>query len=226
MTSDDPVACWMDAYTRVRDLVLDLDDAALARVVPACPGWTAHELLCHVVGLGADVLDGDEPDDHNEGWTAAQVDARRDRPTRDVLAEWADVAARLPAWMREHGSRPLGDVVIHEQDLRGAVGAPGARDSGGLVLVRGWMADRLGATLADTDLPPLVMESTDDTWSWASAPGDPGVVLRAPGFDLFRAVTSRRTAAQLRGWTTSGDVAPYLDAFAGLGPLPDQPLPE
>ena len=44
--------------------------------------------------------------------------------------------------------------------------------------------------------------------------------------DLARALTSRRTADQLRSWTRRGDVAPYLDAFARLGPLPTAPLPE
>lgn len=33
--------------------------------VPACPDWTAHDLFSHMVGLGADVLVGDQPDDHN-----------------------------------------------------------------------------------------------------------------------------------------------------------------
>lgn len=31
---------------------------------------------------------------------------------------------------------------------------------------------------------------------------------------------------QLRAWTEAGDVTPYLDAFAGLGDLPEEPLPE
>jgi hypothetical protein len=30
----------------------------------------------------------------------------------------------------------------------------------------------------------------------------------------------------LRSWTVRGDVEPYLDAFATLGPLPDRDLTE
>lgn len=52
------------------------------------------------------------------------------------------------------------------------------------------------------------------------------MVIEAPAFDLTRALMSRRTAQQLRGWTTTGDVSSCLDAFAGLGALPEQPLPE
>ncbi|MBB6629088.1 maleylpyruvate isomerase family mycothiol-dependent enzyme [Nocardioides sp. KIGAM211] len=228
----DPIASWQAAHDRVTDLVAVLGDAQLATRVPACPDWTVRDLLSHVVGLGSDVLAGDEPDDHHEAWTRAQVEARADRSARELLAEWADVAQRLPAWMQEHGSRPLNDVVIHEQDLRGALGVPGGRASDGLVIVRERMAERLGRTLAATDLPPLALEESPQpgrpSWSWCSAgaAADAAVLLRASGFDLARALTSRRTAAQLRNWTVRGDVAPYLDAFAGLGPLPSEPLPE
>ncbi|WP_447646233.1 hypothetical protein [Nocardioides zeae] len=51
-------------------------------------------------------------------------------------------------------------------------------------------------------------------------------MLRAPGYDLARALTARRTAEQLRSYVTAGDVTPFLDDFAGLGPLPTEALPE
>ena len=50
------------------------------------------------------------------------------------------------------------------------------------------------------------------------------VVLRASDFDLARALVTRRSANQLRSWTVRGDVTPYLDAFAMLGPLPSADL--
>ena len=52
------------------------------------------------------------------------------------------------------------------------------------------------------------------------------VVVRAPDFDLARALVTRRSAAQLRSWTERGDVTPYLDAFALLGALPEADLQE
>ena len=63
----DPVQAWRDAFDRVCALVERLDAAELAATVPACPDWTVRDLLSHMVGLGADVLAGDEPDDHNSG---------------------------------------------------------------------------------------------------------------------------------------------------------------
>ena len=215
---------WRAAFERVCTLVERLDADALAATVPACPDWAVRDLLSHMVGLGADVLAGDEPDDHNSAWTQRQVEARRDRSAADLLAEWRGLADPLMDWMREHGSRPLNDVVIHEQDLRGAVGVVGGRDSDGLRIVRDRMAGRFAAGVGD--LPPVALVSGEWTWCSQGEVGDAVVVVEADAFDLARALTSRRTADQLRSWTRRGDVAPYLDAFARLGPLPTAPLPE
>ncbi|GAC1483822.1 MAG: hypothetical protein NVS2B11_09350 [Acetobacteraceae bacterium] len=49
------------------------------------------------------------------------------------------------------------------------------------------------------------------------------LVTGATGFvgsAVARALLARRSADQLRHWTRSGDVEPVLDAFATLGPLP------
>jgi uncharacterized protein (TIGR03083 family) len=220
----DPVEEWGAAYERVRELLTGLDEGQAETVVPACPGWTVRELLSHMVGLGADVLRGDEPDDHNSTWTQRQVDERRDRSVDDLLAEWATVADPLRQWMRDNTSRPLGDIVIHEQDLRGALGVSGAQDTDGLAALRDRMAGGFGQQVQG--LPPVAL--LGEEWSWCSsgAPEDAAVVVRAPDFELTRALMTRRSESQLRGWTERGDVSPYLPAFSALGNLPVTDLSE
>ena len=220
----DPVAQWRTTMERVSSLVESLDEAQLSTHVPACPDWTVRDLLSHMVGLGADVVGGDEPDDHNEQWTQRQVDARRDRPAADLLAEWHALAEDLESWMVERGSRPLNDVVIHEQDLRSAVDRPGARDSEAYATVRDRMVARFQSRLEG--LPPIALVGPAWTWCSSGAVEEAGVVLEASDFDLGRALMSRRTPDQLRAWTTRGDVTAHLQAFAGLGDLPQDPLPE
>ncbi|GAA1900103.1 maleylpyruvate isomerase family mycothiol-dependent enzyme [Lapillicoccus jejuensis] len=229
----DEVALWQETQARVGGLVRAVeqeDPAALRRPVPACPDWSGRDLLAHMVGLGADVLAGDEPDDHNPSWTQAQVDARAGRDGAALVDEWDDLAPRLADWMRAHGTRPLGDVVIHEQDLRGALGRPGGRDSGGFAAIRDRMTGRLATRWAEHGGGrTLGLVADDDGWTWCSADVDPSgadVVLRASGFDLGRAVVARRTATQLRGWVVCGELGDGVQAFAVLGPLPEQPLPE
>lgn len=217
---------WTAARERVaalvRDVVAERGEEAMDVAVPACPDWTARELLAHMVGLGADVLVGDEPADHDAAWTQRQVDRRRDLTSSELLDEWDGLAERMLAHLADD-PRPLGDAVIHEQDLRGALGRPGARDTPGLVLVRESMAGRFADAVADR---PAVELRAASGWTWRSDDGGTGVVLEAEGFDLARALTSRRTAEQLRSYVVAGDVTPYLDAFAQLGPLPGKPLPE
>ncbi|MDO9457607.1 hypothetical protein [Nocardioides sp.] len=217
---------WRGVLDRVRGLVVDAVEhdgpQAMNLTVPACPDWSAHDLLSHMVGLAADVLDGDEPDDHHPDWTQAQVDTRRGRTSLEVLDEWVALADGMEAYIREQDVRPLNDAIIHEQDLRGALERPGARDTAGLASVRETLAERLAGALGD--LPPVALRSEE--WSWSSGDGEPGVVLEAPGFDLFRALVSRRTTEQLESYVVEGDITPYLDHFAQLGDLPDRSLPE
>ena len=217
----DGIEDWSRAQERVIALVTGLSPDRVQARVPACPDWTVRDLLAHMVGLGADVVAGDEPDDHNAAWTARQVDRRRDRDVAGLVEEWRAVAAPLRDWMGAHGIRPLFDVTIHEQDLRGALGEPGAQDTRAMAAVR----DRFVARLADRlqGRPPLSL--VGDSWRWESGAG-PAVVLRAPDFELTRALLGRRSAHQLRGWTVRGDVDPFLDAFSSLGPLPDTDLSE
>jgi hypothetical protein len=183
-----------------------------------------RDLLSHMVGLGVDVVAGDEPDDHNETWTGRHVTSRRGHDVATLVAEWQAVAEPLRDWMRANNVRPLGDVIIHEQDLRGALGVPGGQDSEGVAAIRERFAGRFAPGVEH--LPPIAL--VGDTWSWASrgSVDEAEVVVRASDFDLARALVTRRSAAQLKSWTVRGDVTPYLDAFAMLGPLPTADLTE
>jgi uncharacterized protein (TIGR03083 family) len=219
----DGIAEWSRAQERVIAMVTGLSPEAAEVRVPACSDWTVRDLLSHMVGLCADVVAGDEPDDHNAAWTARQVTRRRGRGVGELVAEWRSVADPLREWMRAHGTRPVFDVTIHEQDLRGALGVPGAQDTPATTAVRDRYVARLAGRLAG--LPPICL--VGDAWRWESEPGaEPAVVLRAPDFELTRALVARRSANQLRAWTVRGDVDPYLEAFTALGPLPDRDLTE
>lgn len=217
---------WHAGFQRVCDLAEQAETELEVRV-PAAPDWTARDLLSHMVGLAHDVLAGDEPDDHNSTWTRAQVEARAGHSPAELLAEWRGDAPAMLVYLREQDVRPLNDLMIHEQDLRGALRRPGARDTAGLWQVRDTMAARMTGRVEA--LAPLRLETPEDPgpiWQWQSHPGEPGVVLRATAYDLMRALCTRRTADQLRSWVVAGDVEPYLGAFAMLGDLPERPLPE
>ena len=219
----DPIEEWTQAQQRVIGLVAGLSSTQAETVVPACPAWTVRDLLSHMIGLDADVIGGDEPDDHNAAWTQRQVDVRTGRDVATLLDEWHGLADPLREWMGKNGTRPLGDIVIHEQDLRGALGVPGAQATPGLHSLRDRM---LGGFAKRVDgLAAITLAGTD--WHWSSSgEADGAVVVGAADFDLIRALMSRRSEAQLRRWAQGGDIGPYLPAFGALGPLPDIDLTE
>ncbi|MBV9793176.1 MAG: maleylpyruvate isomerase family mycothiol-dependent enzyme [Actinobacteria bacterium] len=220
----DVITEWTDAQGRVIELVESLGDEETQRAVPATPDWTVTQLLAHMVGLSADVLAGDEPDDHNPSWTQRQVDSRAGRTPAELVAEWRTLTKGMQDYLRDNGPRPLNDIVIHEQDLRGAVGRPGGRDTSALAAVRDVMAERFATRVRQAHLPPVELRSP--AWIFSTGDGDPGLELFAPDFDLIRALMTRRTAGQLRQWSLNGQIDQYLPVFAGLGPLPESPLPE
>lgn len=225
MDAEEEIAEWTAARRRVIELVTAARDTEVT--VPSCPDWTVRDLFSHMVGLGADVVRGDEPDDHNETWTRRQVTERKDHDIRTLVAEWDATAEPLQRWMRANTTRPLGDVIIHEQDLRGALGVPGGQDTAGLRAIRDKFVAGRFAPKVD-GLAPIALVGARG-WTWVSdggSPDDAAVVVRAPDFDLARSLMTRRSANQLRGWTERGDVAPYLRAFALLGDLPDRDLTE
>ena len=222
MDTMDAAQEWTQGQRRVLELVEGLDAGRADARVPACPDWSVRDLLSHVVGLGVDVLAGDEPDDHNEAWTARQVQARRGDDLATIVQEWRGITAPMRTYLRDVSPRPLADLVIHEQDLRGALGVSGGQDTAGVAMVRERMLTRFAPSVEG--LPVIALEG--GSWSWQSGPDAPAVVVRASAFDLGRALTARRSEGQLRGWTVQGVLDPYLAAFATLGPLPTRDLSE
>jgi len=95
---------WARAQARVIELVAPLTADEAAVRVPACPDWTVRDLFSHMVGLGADVIAGDEPDDHNAAWTEKQVATRRDHDVAALVTECEGLSGRLQEWMRERGT--------------------------------------------------------------------------------------------------------------------------
>lgn len=218
----DPVEEWAASQARVIELVAGVSEGQAGTIVPACPAWTVQNLLAHMIGLDADVLADNEADDHNETWTQQQVDDRADHSIAQLLDEWRDMTDPMQQWMRENDPRPMGDVVIHEQDLRGALQQPGARDTAANASLFDTMAGICEAKATGKELEPLRLEGE----SYVYGPPNAQVVVRASDFDLLRLVLSRRSAGQLRSWVTQGDVEPYVECFGAFAPLRDTDLVE
>ena len=180
------------------DLVASLDDAQMQTPVPACPAWRVHDLLCHLVGLPGDVNAGRIEGAGTDPWTASS--GRRALRQHSRRAARRVGAERRPSVRGDHPhdrpAAPVFDLVVHEQDLRGAIGVPGARDSAG---VR-WLVDialaRLASEIDEANLPALEIAMEDE--GFVAGSGDVVDRWDIERFELFRSFAGRRSANQLR----------------------------
>ena len=149
---------------------------------------------------------------------------------------------------RERLTALVDGLTEHEHDVRGALGRPGARDSKGIEIGLEFL---IAVGLDAGGLPPLEVRAGDRTWTVGTGgpavPGDPeeavgeatqaaligaeppteraapAGTIEAEPFELFRALTGRRSLDQIRelGWRV--DPEPYLAAFR-WGPFTVSPV--
>lgn len=183
--------------------------------VPATPGWTAHDVVAHVVGAAQDAARNEIPKDGpTPEWTAGHVQRGRDLATSDLVARWDRVAPFVEKLLDEMPIWPfVFDVTSHEHDLRGAVGDTGARDTTGVVLGAKLLLGSL-----EVSAPLRVVTQTYDLRVGPEAPDEERTVLRTTDFEAFRWRLGRRSAAQVAAMDWSADPAPFLADLCIFGP--------
>ena len=218
----DYAAVYRETRERICELVRDLDEGQLATPVPGCPKWTVKNVVSHSTGVCADIIGGKLEGVASDPWTQAQVDARRDKTIAEILEEWSDVGPKVEATL---GAFPAGaaaqmifDLVTHEHDLRGALRAPGARDSAAVDVGVEFAVRGVQSNLGDR--PPLRVVAGDHSWG-----EEGGASLVGEPYDILRACSGRRSAEQIKALKWEGDPDAYLPAFS-YGPfsVPTEPV--
>ncbi len=223
----DYAAEYRAAHERICALVRAADDDELSRKVPGCPAWSAKDLVAHLVGVAADSLSANIEDMGGREWTTQQVASRREHTVADLIEEWRGHVERLETGLNDiHPALAgglIGDVITHEQDLRGALDRPGARDEATLELAIYTYMRFFGTRVKKAGLPAVELRT--DGNSWVAGAGEPGAAVTAEPFELLRALTGRRTRDQVRAMKWEGDPEPYVDVFANY-PYTKSELPE
>lgn len=218
MSSDagepDLSSLYLDTYARLAALVAGLDAAALATPVPACPGWSVQDVVAHELATTEDALAGRLTGPPSEQETAAQVARFKGHDIAGMLTTWARTAPKFAEVVAAFKVWPaVIDVASHEQDIRGALGRPGARDTQAIQLA----ADLLLRSLD----PPVPIRVSVTGASFSVGPADGAELgLATSRFDAFRWRMGRRSRAQLAALDWSGDPAPVLDHLTVFGPSP------
>ena len=216
MSDDAHLEPYLAVAARVAELARTAG-ASLDETVPACPDWSARQVLAHLAGLAQDWVAGSLDDYGSDTWAADQVARFEGRSLDEILTAWSTATRQFSGL----GSSPLGgtaamwafgDAVVHEADLRPVL-APGTRvpDDAMTLGLKAAVA-RWRAQLGAAGVPALDVSATDAR-DWRI--GDPDAVahtVTTTSHELFRALFGRRSRAQVEAWDWSCDPAPYLDA--------------
>jgi uncharacterized protein (TIGR03083 family) len=203
---------YRESHERIVGLLSTIDAGQWGTEVPACPGWTVRDVVAHVVAVAEEWSDGRLSGAPSDAQTAAQIARFRDADTADLLAAWAVAAGELDRQAQTRGLvAPVGDIVVHEHDIRGALGRPGARDSAAVRHVSDQLLDKLR--------PPIALRVVVEDGEYRSGPaGGDELRLRTSRFESVRWRTGRRSRAQLAAMDWSAEPGPVLDALYLFGP--------
>jgi uncharacterized protein (TIGR03083 family) len=209
---------YRETRERLSTLVLSLDDEGRRLPVPACPGWSVHDVIAHLVAVNEDVLAGRLTRPPTDEETAAQVARRSGTETEAMVAEWGAMAPAFEELLSAVRIWPAAlDVLTHEQDIRGAIGEPGARDVLGIRLGASYLVNNLqspiGLVIRVDDVDHAIDADAE------AGPAEP-LELRTTSFEAFRFRLGRRSRAQLAALDWSADPAPVLDRLVIFGPSP------
>ncbi len=217
------------ARTRITDLLAAAPREWSSLPVPTCPAWSVHDLLAHVAGIASEIVGGNSPGADSQAWVDAIVDARRGVPIEGLLEEWSTmgpVFEEMAAETRRLAVPLSYDTVVHEHDLRHAIGRPGARDTSGVMA-----SMDVAVWLMTNDLDRRGFGSVRfraGGRDWVCGSGDLRLELDLdaadlavpPVWELLRLTGSRRSLAQASRLAWKGDFP------AGLAALLHMDLPE
>lgn len=237
-------AAYEEAHAIIVRLVGHLDDRRLSTVIPACPAWTVRELVAHLTGVASDAIAARFPAVDSRGpwaerqavvdaFTAGHVAARRDMTISEILAEWARHVPILGQMLRRQQRFPAGswpsidwvvvsDIAAHAQDLRGALRLPGDRDSASVALGLQRYVNGLSQRITAAGLPALRLLT--ENGAYLAGTGSPSATVTTGQWELFRALSSRRSPSQIRALKWSGDPVIYLPLLPAYGERRDDLL--
>lgn len=234
----DAASVFEEARKNLTGLLRGLSRDERITSVPATPGWTIRDIASHLAGDASAVIAGDFPREFFESfgdprgvetlnaWTADHVSSRADRTLEDVLDEW-DVSSRtLVSMMRGETPWPaemppftdrvlLTDLGVHQQDIYGALGLRKEREGPLVRMATAGYVAIIAFRLVGTDLPPLRVVAGDSERS--AGEGEPGATVRADRFEMFRALSGRRSPEQISAFDWTGDATPYIPYFYPYG---------
>jgi uncharacterized protein (TIGR03083 family) len=221
ITIDDStaVAEYRAARERMVRMVAGMGHDAVGGMVAACPAWTVKDLFAHVTGIAVDLSQGNRPQGDPQAWVDRQVAERAGASLEQVIDEWNVASVDFEAMIEARPDRLWGltyDLVVHEHDLRTALGDRNARDTSGVTL-----AARLGLRLLAMDLDSRQLPGVRvviDGEGFDVGERESVATLTTTAFEALRVLGSRRTLEEVRAAGFVGDLDAVLPGLLHMDP--------
>lgn len=200
---------YLEVVDRIEALVGE-HRLALDSGVKACPEWTVRDLLGHLTGIAEDWRDGRFDGYASTEWTGAQVARHTGSEWSELRTAWRSAIAGLPSAAPHPQLGPpwrwlFGDALTHEADLRetadDATRPPDDAVLTGLAQMVGRWRHDMGAA---GSAPSLRLTATGIR-SWViGADANPDAHVEADAYELWRALTGRRSLEAIHKFSWTG----------------------
>ena len=213
--------------------------AQWAAPIPTRPQWSVKDTLAMLAGFAHALIEGRWTEDYSDSWADHEIldglhvvldrliAERRDRSGDEIIVEWEGHAARLERMMEgdepfPEGTHPfvgwsyLWAVVQNSYNIWAALGIVKARDFKATVLCLESAVMWLDMRLQATGSPALRLRA--GATEWVVGDGAPAASVGAPAFELFRALSGRRSLDQIRAFDWEGDPEQYMEVFSPFEP--------
>ncbi|MFL6240960.1 MAG: maleylpyruvate isomerase family mycothiol-dependent enzyme [Actinomycetes bacterium] len=232
------------AYAEIQDRMLAAAQPdRLGTPIPACPAWTARDVVGHVAGLAKDAVDGSLPSFNlldqwrdesiarqRDEMTDAHVVRSRAMPFDDVVDEWRRTTKTLLPMLRGNepfpGTPPFGmdailvtDLWVHDSDIGSALGRPRPADDAATSIALAAYSFGIAPRLDALGLAPLGLRYGEKVRVIGA--GEPAATVTADRYELVRMLAGRRSRRQIAAMDWEGDPTPYLAIIPAYGERAD-----
>lgn len=206
---------WNATRQRITALMRDQPAEVLDSPLPTVPGSTVRDALTHLIDLTSAASNSPRNlaqsalalPKHSKEFAAASL--------ADLMERWETSAALSKRALESDpdlASVIVTATVMGEHDLRTALDAPGARDDVAIKVALDELAGRFSDRAEDAHLPPLRV--TVEQWGTIIGAGRAISCVVADRFEFVRAMSGRRSAAEIERWNWGVDPSTYLPAMA------------
>lgn len=235
----DLAVAFSEIHRALHDDLLAATPQQWAAPIPIRPQWTVKDTVAMLTGFAEALIDGNWTEDYSDSWSDHSIRdrlhermdgliaARRDRAGDEVLKEWDGHAAKLERMLAGEDPFPAGThpfvawsylwaVVQNSYNVWAALGIVKTRNFQATILCLESAVMWLDMRLQAKNKPALRIRA--GTTEWVVGDGAPAATVTAPAFELFRALSGRRSLSQIREFDWDGDAEEFMDVISPFEP--------